>query len=616
MRLMPPLRPAKIGVLIVAGLSVTSCQTDNKGSAPPALSLEQAKKVSVAFEKQAFVPPPRTIGDITAVLDSQKRDYPERNNALIARANAQEPQGGRLPDRIRFYSSRGWAAFKIGRTAQAIADLKQANRLAERARRMKANARAELLNRLSQARYAGGLPQDAMADLKQAIEVNANPGKGAAMRSRLAIWLTLSGDLDGADRTIRNAEIQISVANQAGGPKAEIWMRNERMVSAAVKRAAARILMARGDYDRAEATLRESLASMATYQREAAEDDAKPHLRLSQYIHADLGLALLHQGRRLEAEVEIRSALDGAIKLSGRYSPDVARFAANLASVMAAEGRAKDAEKLARASLEIMQAVGSEDGSRFLSLARIMLGKSLAAQSRWKEADAVFEPMLAAKTPDYAFALRGVGPLYGIGLLQTGDPARAAAHAREAIAFLEPRFGRKHRATAAVIAVLAAAQTATGDRRGALSNFAESIPILLSRSRAVEDETGGSANRAYWLDILLESYIRLLSDIYSVPAAPPPGLNPIETAFTIAESARGQRVQGALAASAARASVGDPALSDLVRREQDAVKRIGALNALYASAVSVPEEQRNASAIEDLRRRSTPCARRCGPVKR
>jgi len=41
------------------------------------MSVEEARKVTASFQGGAFVPPPRTISDITAILDQQKRDDPD-----------------------------------------------------------------------------------------------------------------------------------------------------------------------------------------------------------------------------------------------------------------------------------------------------------------------------------------------------------------------------------------------------------------------------------------------------------------------------------------------------------------------------------------------------------
>ena len=69
----------------------------------------------------------------------------------------------------------------------------------------------------------------------------------------------------------------------------------------------------------------------------------------------------------------------------------------------------------------------------------------------------------------------------------------------------------------------------------------------------------------------------------------------------VADAARSRGVQRALAESAARASVRDPDLADLVRREQDAQKQVSALFGLYNNAVAAPAEQQDPDALLRLR---------------
>src|SRR5262249_21910977 len=81
------------------------------------------------------------------------------------------------------------------------------------------------------------------------------------------------------------------------------------------------------------------------------------------------------------------------------------------------------------------------------------------------------------------------------------------------------------------------------------------------------------------------------------------GIDAAAEAFRLADVARGHTVQRAVNASAARAAALNPALADLVRREQDARKQINALNALLANFLSQPGDQQDLKAVEDLRTR-------------
>ena len=79
----------RLWLVLPVTLMATSCQTD--GGKPPAISLEEARQVVATFEGQSFVPPPKTIDDITEILDNQALGpIPNRSNApapkLIRRA--------------------------------------------------------------------------------------------------------------------------------------------------------------------------------------------------------------------------------------------------------------------------------------------------------------------------------------------------------------------------------------------------------------------------------------------------------------------------------------------------------------------------------------------------
>jgi tetratricopeptide (TPR) repeat protein len=89
-----------------------------------AMSVEEAKKVSASFGGAAFVPPPRTINDITAILDQQKRTTPEV--VFREQANDVPPTTTDRDTLAAFYFKRGLAAREIGRIKQEIADLTKA----------------------------------------------------------------------------------------------------------------------------------------------------------------------------------------------------------------------------------------------------------------------------------------------------------------------------------------------------------------------------------------------------------------------------------------------------------------------------------------------------------
>lgn len=98
-------------------------------------SVDEAIKVIDSFRGDAksggstapasFVAPPRTIADITAILDKQKPD-PARPAASTARADGQPSAGTAPQDLADFYYQRGLAATELGRAQQALDDYKKA----------------------------------------------------------------------------------------------------------------------------------------------------------------------------------------------------------------------------------------------------------------------------------------------------------------------------------------------------------------------------------------------------------------------------------------------------------------------------------------------------------
>src|SRR6185436_15333094 len=105
--------------MVLTSLLVAGCET-----APPSMSLDEAKKITAGFQDQAFVPPPRTIVDITKILEQAK---PDMAAVAARRAVANAPTPPNAP--ASFYYLRGQDLRVEGRIEEAIADLTEAVRL-------------------------------------------------------------------------------------------------------------------------------------------------------------------------------------------------------------------------------------------------------------------------------------------------------------------------------------------------------------------------------------------------------------------------------------------------------------------------------------------------------
>src|SRR3954468_19481266 len=85
--------------------------------------------VSASPEPSQFIAPPRSITDITAILDAEKPDP-----ALIAKlkndADATPPKSGSRLALAEFYYDRGSARKQLGRMRDALADAEKSVELA------------------------------------------------------------------------------------------------------------------------------------------------------------------------------------------------------------------------------------------------------------------------------------------------------------------------------------------------------------------------------------------------------------------------------------------------------------------------------------------------------
>lgn len=90
------------------------------------MSIEEAKKVTASFSGNSFVPPPRTIDDLTVLLDQQKRLDPNVVEAAWVKVDQGPPETANPTVLATFYVERALAARQIGRQKQELEDWRQA----------------------------------------------------------------------------------------------------------------------------------------------------------------------------------------------------------------------------------------------------------------------------------------------------------------------------------------------------------------------------------------------------------------------------------------------------------------------------------------------------------
>ena len=582
---------------VVRACAVAALNKAN-GRANVAISIDDGKKKETINLGNAlpagFVPPPRSIADIAAILDNEKPD-PATLAKIKAEADDEPEAGLSTADLAEFYLDRANARALLGRTADAIADADKGLRIAQGA------GEPYLLQRL---KSFGALQRQNVGDLKTAVatfrqivqETQSVRGMGGHIfpaSKNIMQALVLSGDTVQAEGYLRRMQTYLTDVRTSGIPQRRAaYAVRGRSWEADTESGRAIIFEVRGQYRDAENAYKKS----ADYKRAWISDLPKveygpkdSHVRqLADAELLNVARMKAKQGRLAEAEVDARAVLLARLKEQGKYNPLTTRYVMGLAGILIDQGRYADAEKLIRAALEIQRTLGITDDAQQSAQILSQLGAVLTFQRNNEDAAKVYADLDKA-IANWEPARRQVLELNGsriAALYASGQVEKGLAAAQEALKREVGRVGERHFDAAAARGTLAIGYALAARNADAIREFREAIPILMAASRenADDDDDTVSAARSQRLQDIVEAYIALLAKGNDGAT----GQVSLET-FALADAIRGQSVQKALAASSARTVVKDPALAELVRKEQDFGKQVnaqlGALNNALSSNV-------------------------------
>jgi len=578
-------------------LGLAACLSDR-----PAISVDQARQITATFSKTGFVAPPRTVNDILALLDQEGPD-PARVAASRAAAEAAPPPGLPPAEQAAFFQARGLAAGTLGRTGQQIADLTRACELAE-AHPGRVDL-SRLLQQISFAHMRAGNRAEAVAWRKRQLalheESGANQGRLFGIYASQVNILADQGDLDEAQAALGR---MVSLLGESHTWRRGVaYSENGAKWEAQVVGARAALAERRGTLEEAERLRRAEIAALDAILVSPDGESQRFLVNRDQALRA-LARVLAQRGRPVEAEIEARRALLSQLHEHGRYAPETAEMLLTLTGIVAQQGRWRDAEVLARATIDIYRRTGHGPASWSLAQARANLAMVEVLAERPALALDTFRALDADLGGERALRGRILdgNPFYALALSQGGEAKAAAGILRGVAESRAARLGPDHPDTAEARGLLAAALVEAGGgaeaEAEALSLLRQAMPVLLSPggradSAEAEETALGQARRRR---LVFETYVGLLA---RAPATP----EIIAETFRTAEAARAQAVQRSLAASAARAAVRDPAMADLIRREQDTGQQLAAHRAMLADQMAAASGQRDEALLAALRPR-------------
>ena len=552
-----------------------------------------------AAQTASFVAPPRTIADITAILDQQKPD-PSITGRLRAEADAKPPAGAGKGELAKFLYSRCMARSALGEFKGAIADCEKATESGQNS--------VDALE-LGRIRQGLAIQYAAAGDPKKSLQVQLRSvqmfdGRGTR------------GFLFNAQRQIIERYIQLGDFNQAqvyvqrnlallgearGWPKYSgfrrfSWESDTELGRARLYEARGQFREAEAAYRRSEGLRREALRVIDTY------EGLKPPIDQMQQIIDEMiaaeGRMKVRQGRIAEGEADVRRALLSRLKATGKYNLYVVKYVGYLANLTVEQGRFAEAEQLTRRQIEILQTLGVSKDSQNYATVLGQLASILNLQSKWAEAAAVYAEVdsatklwEASRREALVLSSEHIATLYNTNNLNAGIAAAERLLARN-----KTRLGDQHVDTALSHGLLGIGLAKAKREDDALREFKLAVPILMAQSHETDDDDPTvSAARDQRTRVVVEAYVALLARMGSAS-----GVDAAGETFRLIDTVRGRSVQQALTSSGARASAKNPALAELVRKEQDLEKQLGAQLGLLNNVLALPPEQRDDKALKSL----------------
>jgi len=560
--------------------AVTACLIFFVSCVEKKMTLKEAKKVSVSLRQSSFVPPPRSINDVLQVLNQPGSFNKKVTESIKKKADAQPPVTDNPNILSGFYRERSRYAKDLGRARQELADIRMALSYARQSDRMSPKSMGRLLRSLGSAETRLGNFKKGNEYFEEAIEVFP----AAASYYLYAESLFKIGDYTAGSSVVREGLAFCTRLQKKQGGRQR--------------------LRTQADIERMNAVYYTSLAKDKKAERHwrsyqgilEGMKSRRPAIYLMSHYY--LAKNLKSQGRFIEAEIQIRKGIKGAVAHTGKNSGLTASMARFFGEILLKQGRIDDAQKMILAAIECYESVGVLDSSMASGKVRTLLGEAKFASGDFEDATTQFLKVKKSMTVNsYSYNTK-ISQNHNIILnfLLTGHTKQAG----DAIGFffneVMPHMENRDRRMAEVVALRGLLNLKNGNEKMAVADFSQAMPFLF---KAKEDE--GDFLKTFRQKLIVESYMDLLFDIKTAGRESQYNIDASSLIFRLCEQLNTSVVKGALGASGARAAATDPALSQLVRREQDASKQISAMKQSLMNLISAESGQVDESVMERLR---------------
>ena len=314
-------------------------------------------------------------------------------------------------------------------------------------------------------------------------------------------------------------------------------------------------------------------------------------------------LMLKRAGRIRDAEVASYKSIQYDLDIFGSSSSNISESLSFISQVLSETNRNEQALEIAQYANEITLELGLPNTSLTVAKVRSQLARSYLLSGQYEESYKIYSELYdSLKDLEFLKGLTfGRDLAFGISAFYGGDLKAAQVYFRDQFRERKTKLGDKSYKTAMAALALASVSRASNGDHNFIPEIRRYAPILYSRSRRSEVESGAvdALEKEFVFNGVLKHISELGGDVFE------PGVENrdlAEISFIIGSELTSGAVQKALSSSNARMGLSDQKLSELVRSEQDALRRIGALNSLLADNLSRPKSQQSSEGIAAIER--------------
>ncbi len=327
------------------------------------------------------------------------------------------------------------------------------------------------------------------------------------------------------------------------------------------------------------------------------------HPDVAQSLH-NLANVYQEQGRYADADGFYKRALTIYEKTLGNDHRHVAQTLNNLANVYKEQGKYADAEGLHQRALAIKEnALGAGHPGVAVTLHNLAnvyqeQGKYADAEGLYKRALTIKEKTLGTDHPEVAASLIGLAGVH----YEEGKYADAEGLFKRALAIEEKALGANHPDVARTLDHMAMRFSESSNNKNALAYARKATASVIAHAAT---ETTGAQHKKGAGGLVEQRTDYFLHHIAYLDAAVQEGIEPLPAAtreaFEMAQWANHSSAAAAVQQMGLRFAGGTDALAALVRERQDLAVFWRNRDTALVAALSQPQGQQNAAAIDALR---------------